>query len=111
MKYQIFLNQEKDEAGRLVGMMDGYLPGNEMELADAGDLPGFEPPSYEANLEAAEELFRIYNMDHPARYRNRSLSVGDVVVLRVGRPDVAAFACARFGFEPLARFEYEVPTR
>jgi len=43
-----------------------------------------------------EELFRIFNIDHPAGFYSHSLSIGDRVVLG----EEATFECARFGWEP-----------
>lgn len=42
---------------------------------------------------ALEELFRIFNVDRPAQYCGRSLSMSDVVLL-----DKKPYYCDRFGW-------------
>ena len=42
-----------------------------------------------------EDLFRIFNIAHPADFRSHSLSVGDRVVL-----GECTFECKPFGWEP-----------
>jgi len=105
-KYQFYLNQQKDEAGRLVGMMDGYQFGHAMELADAGET--YDPADPSDDSEVLEDLYETYNNVHPAHYRNRSMSVGDVVVLGLG-DRVRAYAVDTCGFKKLDQFEFRIP--
>lgn len=74
------------------------------------ELPPFDPNSvayvYTLSLDAAktddellEEAFRALNIEHPPDYRQRSLSVGDVVT--IGRR--CSYRCAMVGWEPLSR--------
>jgi len=44
-----------------------------------------------------EEVFYTFNMNHPADYRHRSFSVGDVVTLDSSR----SYVCATVGWQPL----------
>lgn len=104
MRYQIYINSMQDEVGRLTGMMDGYRVGDRMDLADAGDIEDAD------NQDVLNDLWRMYNVAHPAGYRNRSLSIGGVVVLGLGTDGVRAYAVARVGFEKLEAFEYQVPS-
>ena len=90
MKYQFFLNQEKDEQGRLVGFF-GYKPGHALELAHVGTLES-------DFIAAANELFEMFNVNHPIDYCNRSMSVGDVLVLTNSDGIVLALAVAPVGF-------------
>lgn len=101
MKYQIFLNEQRDEKGRHVGFF-GFKPWHTMELADGGDIEAAEDEV------VLEEIFRIYNIDHPAHYRNRSLSVGDVIVLDLGTPSVRGYTVEPAGFHKLDRFDYAI---
>lgn len=41
-----------------------------------------------------EELFRIFNIDHPANFRGHSLSVSDVVIL-----DGKKYYCDNYGWQ------------
>lgn len=74
-------------------------------------LPAFDPQSVkfvyrlELNDETTtdthllEETFRIFNIDHPHAYHERSLSVGDVVTIAESR----SYRCASLGWEKLER--------
>jgi hypothetical protein len=99
-----FHNVRTDEAGRLVGMLDGYTEGDPVVLVFTAELPA--GPSREA---LAEAVYRLLNVgDDPEfgqpdpraveyrKRRNRSLSVGDLV--QVG-PDY--LAVDSFGFRLL----------
>lgn len=101
MKYRFYVNVEQDEKGRLVCFMDGYQPGHALQLAYQGELleqcvrQGQSDKT--VRLWHCETLFRIFNIEHPVDYRNRSMSVGDVVVLEeVGA--LWAYACMPVGF-------------
>lgn len=49
---------------------------------------------------ALENIFRTFNIEHPEDYRNRSLSVGDVVqVTEDGHADGFYYACQPVGWE------------
>lgn len=55
-----------------------------LELAYVGYLPGKVSPdrgSYMTDFDACEALYRTFNVEHPANYLNRSLSMADVVTL------------------------------
>lgn len=87
-----FCNVARDPEGRHLGFF-GYKPGQMMELAYP-KVTELEVPTPEAAL---EEMFRIFNIDHPSDYRNRSMSVGDVVLLiTVG--GWSAFKCDSVGW-------------
>lgn len=88
-----FRNEERDSEGRSIGF-SGYRPGHKMVLAYPKpiELDCDEPSA------AFEEMFRIFNIDHPADYRNRSMSVGDVCVLFTSAAWMAA-RCASVGWE------------
>lgn len=49
---------------------------------------------------ALEELFRIFNIDHPADFRGHSLSVSDIVKL-----DNKYYFCQSFGWEEIENEE------
>jgi hypothetical protein len=90
MKYRFFVNVEKDEQGRNVGFF-GYEAGHALELAYQGEV---DAPD---DLTCCEWLFERFNIAHPVDYRNRSMSVGDVVVLDGGK----AYTCANIGFREI----------
>src|SRR5215472_4269400 len=89
------VNEETDAQGRFVGF-SGYKPGHKLRVAYIGTLL----PDDLDSVSACDELFRIFNADRPADYRGRSMSVGDVVVLRFEEaPRTMAYACSSDGFE------------
>jgi len=90
MKYRFYVNVEKDAEGRLLGFF-GYQPGQALELAYTGEV------ATPIMLKACEILFEQFNINHPADYRNRSMSVGDVIVFAGN----AAFACDPIGFSQI----------
>ena len=61
---------------------------------------------YTAPLEKGqtlEDIYRQFNLDHPADFRGRSLSVSDVVVLRQDGKETAHY-CDSFGFKLVPEF-------
>src|SRR5579884_1484710 len=62
----------------------------DLESAEPGQHQGSDSP-------VLEEIFRIFNIEHPADYRNRSLSIGDVVTIDEAR----SYRCACVGWELL----------
>ena len=103
MLIQVFHNSRRDEVGRCTAMMDGYRAGDplthvfDFDLTDA-DAAGSNWP---------ERVYELLNIgddpsfgtpdDRAVAYRarrNRSLSVGDVLIV-----DGAAQAVAHYSFE------------
>lgn len=78
VRYFFLLNERTDSEGRHLAMMDGWQQGDPLVLAHSGNV---EVHRLATPLEMAEELFRLFNIGYPTGYRNRSMSVGDVVVL------------------------------
>jgi hypothetical protein len=89
MKYQFFVNVESDEYGRNVGF-SGYHQSHALQLAYSGEVESIDTA-------ALERLFEQFNIDHPADYRNRSMSVGDVVVFDSTR----AWSCEKWGWKAI----------
>ena len=87
--YVFYLNEEKDEQGRNVGFF-GYEDGHKLVEAYRGSVEG------DNEGEVLDSLFEIFNIHHPKDYRNRSMSVGDVV-----RVNGKFFAVASIGFEEI----------
>ncbi|PTY92929.1 YodL domain-containing protein [Heyndrickxia sporothermodurans] len=54
--------------------------------------------------EALEELFRIFNIDHPENYPGRSLSAGDLVMIEDDDERIY-FLCGSFGWYRLENFK------
>lgn len=50
-----------------------------------------------------EDIYRTFNIDHPADFKGHSLSVSDVVVLHQGGKDTAHY-CDNFGFQQVPEF-------
>ena len=57
-----------------------------------------------------EDIYRTFNIDHPADFKGHSLSVSDVVVLHQGGKDTAHY-CDSFGFQQVPEFLLENPLR
>jgi YodL-like len=93
--YRILLNEAKDPEGRHIGPCDGYKPNHPL-VQSYSAIEGF-PEISETDL--CEFLYERFNIDHPAGYRNRSLCVGDVIVLERSHNDCVAYAVDRFGFK------------
>lgn len=107
VEYVILINWQQDAEGRYTSFMDGYKPGDRLMSAWAGEieLPPIEqePIVNISHLDICEQLFEIFNINFPEGYRNRSLSVGDVVRLKIER-NVYYFAVDHIGFK-----QVEVP--
>ncbi len=79
----LYLNQDS--------AFESYHPDHDMAIA----WNGFEDTD-STDSEILEFVEYRFNMDHPPNYRNRSLSVGDVVSI-----DRRAYACERVGWRKL----------
>jgi len=88
--YEFFVNNTFDPT-RGYAMSDGYKPGAIMKKVYEGDVDGKD------HNDALNKLYTMFNIEHPADYRNRSMSVGDVVMLTDGLT-IRYFAVASFGF-------------
>lgn len=60
--------------------------------------------------QACNNLFERFNIDHPADYRGRSMSVADVIVLTDGVRQWA-FACASLGWSAINELDFVVGER
>ena len=56
-----------------------------------------------ADGESLEDIYRRFNIDHPAYFTGHSLSVSDIVVLRHGDSETAHY-CDSFGFTEVPEF-------
>ena len=57
-----------------------------------------------------EDIYRTFNIDHPADFKGHSLSVSDVVVLHQNGQDTAHY-CDSVGFQQVPEFLRENPLR
>ena len=57
-----------------------------------------------------EDIYRTFNVDHPADFKGHSLSVSDVVVLHQNGQDTAHY-CDSVGFQQVPEFLQENPLR
>lgn len=64
---------------------------------------------YHGDVEAnnLEDVYRIFNLEHPENYRGRSLSVSDVVVVSAEDGEQKAYYCDSFGFKEV-KFNMEM---
>ena len=106
MKYTYTLDQLRDtgEAAGLLFMNSEYVKahgGIRPELYFTAAHGTIEAISQE---EACEELYRRYNMERPADYRGRSMSVSDIVNLwdnEVEPPVKTSWFCDSIGFKQI----------
>lgn len=57
-----------------------FKPGNQLKTVWEGTSEDLGVSSEDAVCDQfLNDIFRIFNIEHPANYRNRSLSVGDVI--------------------------------
>ena len=91
--YDFFLNETFDPT-RAYSNFDGYRPGVILDKAYSGEVDAATPEA------ACEALFAKFNCEHPADYKNRSMSVGDVLMLTDG-VRVLYFACESVGFKKI----------
>src|SRR5687768_794247 len=103
MKVRVYHNVAVDDAGRHIGLLDGYMLGHPVTLVFSTEAPACD------DADACEQLYRLLNVgDYPdfgepdpraKAYRargNRSLSMGDLVWL-----DGRFYACASSGWNRL----------
>lgn len=75
MKIKLYqIAPEKDDKnlmfmGYKFTVLHGGINADSYELVFDGDLP----------VQTAEDVFRIFNLEHPNGYRGRSMSVSDIV--------------------------------
>lgn len=69
MNYLLFLNQNP------MGVLHGYKATDPLQLVYTGVIDA------KSNMEAVEEVFYKFNNNYPPDYKERSLSVGDVVIV------------------------------
>jgi hypothetical protein len=91
--YEFFVNVTFDPTRAYINF-DGYRPGALLEKAYTGEIDAADAKA------ACEKLFEKFNMDHPADYKNRSMSVGDVLMLTDGLR-VLYFACESVGWKAI----------
>lgn len=109
MRVTVFLNETRDPEGRMVGYF-GYEPTHVLRLAHTATMAEVMPA--DVTWDDQRILDRMYHLlnvgddpsfgePHPVAVayrakRNRSLSVGDVVML-----DGRIYVCASDGWEPI----------
>lgn len=97
--YQLKLN---DETARWLFMSSDYLREHDMEPAyedyDAV-YSGNLPESIDSRTRMLDELFMKFNADRPQDFTGRSLSVSDIIILKV-RDAMTAHYVDTIGFAP-----------
>lgn len=95
IEFCILINQKKDAEGRTISFCDGYSCGD--PLVEAWTGTNCYPDNFSDN-DVCESLFEEFNIDHPEGYRNRSLSKGDVVLIKWPHNEPRAYAVQGVGF-------------
>lgn len=98
-RYKFFVNETFDPTREYERFVHGYKPGAVLELAYSGEIEA------ESEAEALSNLFEMFNIAHPSDYRNRSMSVGDVVSLypKMAREgETKYFSCDNRGWGSVA---------
>lgn len=90
--FRIYLNRAQDLFRRF-GSDGGYHVGDPLGFVHEGAVI-----TDESEAALLEKIFEIYNIAHPVDYRERSLSVGDVVEINGCR-----FACQPTGWTRLPK--------
>ena len=78
-----------------------FEPGNKMEMVWQGDTNDLGVTDEQVGDNFLNDVFRIFNIEHPEDYEARSLSVGDVV--RLGG---FYFAVQKVGFKHIPSWEF-----
>ena len=68
-------------------VLHGGINADSYELVFDGDLP----------VQTAEDVFRIFNLEHPNGYRGRSMSVSDIVWMA----GIGCWFCDSVGFRQI----------
>ena len=96
MKIKLYqIAPEKDDKnlmfmGYKFTVLHGGINADSYELVFDGDLP----------VQTAEDVFRIFNLEHPNGYRGRSMSVSDIVWMEgIGFCDSVGFRQIKFAGE------------
>ena len=103
MKFRIYqINTDRDKQGVCFMNLEKMLCRGEKQVDSSlydGVYTG-EIPS-----DSLEEVYRVFNLEHPADYCGRSLSVSDVVVVtEADQLKPGAYFCDSFGFQ---RIEFD----
>lgn len=56
----------------------------------------------DVECESLEDIFAMFNLDHPDGFKGRSMSVSDVVVCALDGKEPAAYFCDTIGFKPVS---------
>jgi hypothetical protein len=110
MRVTVFLNETKDDCGRSLGYF-GYQTDHVLRLAQSAtvaEIMGGSTIDWD-DQRVLDRVFHLFNVGDDPDFgtpspvavsyrtrRNRSLSVGDVVML-----DGRSYACAESGWEPI----------
>lgn len=101
MKIKIYL--AASGSGMLAGMGITVNEPIAMKLAWEGDsIADLDIESGISDEAALEDVFRIFNIEHPLQYRNRSLSVGDIVSIENRNFTCESVGWKYVGSEPLS---------
>ena len=96
MKYRIFqLDADRPRFRELA--FRSLAEGQRVDFSEYAEVYSGEIHTGDHPAAVLETLFRMFNLEHPADYRARSLSVSDVVVLA----DTVAYYCQMVGWEPV----------
>ena len=93
MKIKLYqIAPEKDDKnlmfmGYKFTVLHGGINADSYELVFDGDLP----------VQTAEDVFRIFNLEHPNGYRGRSMSVSDIVWME----GIGYWFCDSIGFRQI----------
>ena len=106
-------SRERDEKGRLRSA--DYVIFELPQPVPASVSPTLENPTLEnaaplASGTTLEDIYRTFNVNHPADFKGHSLSVSDVVVLHQNGQDTAHY-CDSVGFQQVPEFLRENPLR
>ena len=96
--YQINPNRDRKHVAFMsTAFLESHLGGSEIDSSVYDRV--FEG---EVECEGLEDVFRIFNLNHPEGYKGRSLSVSDVVQVIDDNGDSTFHFCDTFGFKEIS---------
>lgn len=99
--YQIAIERDENRLAfqslnHIISVSNGRVPAELYDCVFAGEV----------SAQTLEDIFYVFNMEHPSGYKWRSLSVSDVVEIFLASGGSEFYYCEPIGFKRI-RFEKE----
>lgn len=101
--YQIAIERDENRLAfqslnHIISVSNGRVPAKLYDCVFAGEV----------SAQTLEDIFYVFNMEHPSGYKGRSLSVSDVVEIFLASGESEFYYCEPIGFKRI-RFERSKP--